>query len=333
MRFGPCALDHAMGAVLAHSVGLPGDGRLRKGVVLETEHIARLRAAGLTEVVVARPDPDDIEENRAAELLAKALVPDPGAVGLSLAAPFTGRVNVLSTGPGVLRLDRARIDAANAVDPMITVATLPDLAQVHQGAMVATVKIISYAVPSQAVEVACSALNPGAMRRLGNVHGAVTLIVTDTDGGPGTKGAQAISARVEALGMTMAQQEVVPHEQALLSAAILAAQGDLILILTASATSDPHDTAPEALREAGGVVERFGMPVDPGNLLFLGARADGVPVIGLPGCARSPALNGADWVLSRIACGVPVTAADIAGMGVGGLLKEIPSRGMPRKGR
>ena len=71
------------------------------------------------------------------------------------------------------------------------------------------------------------------------------------------------------------------------------------------------------------------MPVDPGNLLFIGDLA-GVPVIGLPGCAKSPALNGADWVMERVICGVPVTSADIAAMGVGGLLKESPARGMPR---
>ena len=84
-----------------------------------------------------------------------------------------------------------------------------------------------------------------------------------------------------------------------------------------------------ALRAAGGEVTRFGMPVDPGNLLFIG-RLQGAEVIGLPGCARSMALNGADWVLSRLACGLAVTSADIAGMGVGGLLKEVPSRPMPR---
>ena len=74
------------------------------------------------------------------------------------------------------------------------------------------------------------------------------------------------------------------------------------------------------------------MPVDPGNLLFLGHLGE-APVIGLPGCVRSPALNGADWVLERVACAVPVSAADISAMGVGGLLKEIPTRPQPRAGR
>ena len=73
------------------------------------------------------------------------------------------------------------------------------------------------------------------------------------------------------------------------------------------------------------------MPVDPGNLLFLGDLT-GCPVIGLPGCARSPALNGADYVLARVAAGIAVSDDDIAGMAIGGLLKEIPQRGRLREG-
>jgi molybdenum cofactor cytidylyltransferase len=122
----------------------------------------------------------------------------------------------------------------------------------------------------------------------------------------------------------------VPHQTAPLAKAIAAAKG-LVLVLTASATSDLYDTAPEAVRQAGGSITRFGMPVDPGNLLFLGSQG-GRPVSGLPGCARSPALNGADLVLDRVVCGVPVEDRDIAAMGVGGLLKDTKQRGHPRAG-
>jgi molybdenum cofactor cytidylyltransferase len=123
---------------------------------------------------------------------------------------------------------------------------------------------------------------------------------------------------------------MVDHDAQAIATALKSADAPLICILTGSATSDLHDTAPEGLRRAGGTVAHFGMPVDPGNLLFLGHLGDR-PVIGLPGCARSPALNGADWVLERLICGVTVTPADIAAMGVGGLLKEIPSRPRPRR--
>jgi len=122
---------------------------------------------------------------------------------------------------------------------------------------------------------------------------------------------------------------VVPHDIEAVRDAIECAEGELILILGGAATSDRMDVCPAALVEAGGSVDRFGMPVDPGNLLFLGQTGE-KQVIGLPGCVRSPALNGADWVLERIVAGLEVTSNDIAAMGEGGLLKEIPTRPQPR---
>lgn len=341
MKFGPVPVTQAMGAILAHSVALAGK-RLRKGVTLEADHIAALTAAGHDSVIVARLDATDVHENDAAAALAAALVPDPAAAGLRLTAPFTGRVNLIAEGPGVVLMDVAALTALNAVDPMITLATVPPFHQMGQGGMVATVKIIAYGVARADLDRACS-LGAGAIRLAQPQLRTATLIVTEIAGGLGSteeqapdtgpdKGRAAIEARLSALDMTLETVLTVPHREDDLAAAIAAARSDIVLILTGSATSDADDTGPAALRLAGGRVERFGMPVDPGNLLFLGERA-GRPVIGLPGCARSPALNGADWVLSRIACGLTVTGADIAAMGIGGLLKEIPSRPMPRAGR
>ena len=67
----------------------------------------------------------------------------------------------------------------------------------------------------------------------------------------------------------------------------------------------------------------FGMPVDPGNLLLLGNIGDAT-VVGLPGCARSPKLNGFDFVLERLLADLPSARAEIAAMGVGGLLTRNP---------
>jgi molybdenum cofactor cytidylyltransferase len=69
-------------------------------------------------------------------------------------------------------------------------------------------------------------------------------------------------------------------------------------IFGASAITDRRDVIPQALLAAGGRIEHLGMPVDPGNLLLIGELA-GKPVIGAPGCARSPKENGFDWVLQR----------------------------------
>jgi molybdenum cofactor cytidylyltransferase len=156
MKFGPVDLQHAEGAILAHSVALP-DGRLRKGRVLTPDDLQSLESAGMSEVTVARLDPDDCHEDRAAEVLASALVPDPGRAGLRLGAAATGRVNIYATGPGITEVLADRIEALNALHPMITVATVPMWQRVEAGGMVATVKIIAYGVPRAALEAACLA--------------------------------------------------------------------------------------------------------------------------------------------------------------------------------
>lgn len=328
MRFGPVATQNALGCVLAHSIALP-DGRLRKGITLEQGHLDALAGAGIAEVIVAALGPDDVAENAAADALASALMT--GAQGLRRSAAFTGRVNLIAQTAGVALLDVAALEAVNMVDPMITVATVPAHHQLREGDLVATIKIISYAVDRSALEAAVAAAQ-GAIRLAAPVLDAATLIITEIPGGAGDKGRDAIEGRLTALGVTLEAVPMIAHDQNALAAALQAVTTPLVLILTGSATSDIADVAPAALVQAGGHVTRFGMPVDPGNLLFLGSLG-ARQVIGLPGCARAPALNGADWVLARVVCGIPVHARDIAAMGVGGLLKEIPTRPQPRRPR
>lgn len=328
MEFGPVAPEAAIGAILAH--GAKADGvSLRKGRVLTAEDAAALRQAGVARVVVARLGPEDVPEDQAAHALAKALA----GPGVEIAAPFTGRCNLFAKAPGLARIDAARIDAINAVDEAITVATLADLAPVETRTMLATVKIIPFAAPRAALEK-CVALAQGAVALAPYAARRAALIQTRL---PGTKdsvlaGTEAATrARLTALGGTLERARVCGHDEAALVRELLDARGfDPILVIGASAVVDRRDAIPAAIVAAGGTVEHFGMPVDPGNLLLVGKVDDGT-VIGLPGCARSPKLNGFDWVLQRHAAGLPVGKAEIARMGVGGLLAEIP-RPSPRAG-
>jgi molybdenum cofactor cytidylyltransferase len=331
MRFGPVPLDQAAGAILAHSVTLADGTRLRKGQCLGEAEIARLRAGGMTEVTVARPDPGDVPEDEAARRLGAALLAGAAGPGLRATPATTGRVNLVATAPGVLRVDPAALLRINLVHPAITLATLPAWQRVTEGTLCATAKIITYAVPGPALAQACAEA-PGALRLCPVVLRTASLILTEVPGLDArliAKGRKAVEGRVRALGLGLVSCTAVPHRIGDIAAALTDSPGEIVLIQTGSATSDAHDTAPAALRAAGGEVLRFGMPVDPGNLLFHG-RLDRRPVIGLPGCARSPALNGADWVLERLVCGIDLTGDHIAGMAVGGLLKEIPQRGRPR---
>ena len=334
MRFGPVPLAEAEGAILAHSQALGDGGRLRKGRALGAADIAALAAAGLAEVIVARLEPGDVGEDEAARRLAAALVPDPDSAGLRLTAPFTGRVNLNAAGPGIVALDAAAVARLNRIDPAITLATLAPYARVAKGTLAGTVKIIAYGVAEAALDAACAAARAAIAVRpvVLRTGGLILTRIAGQDEKLARKGEEAIAARLKALGMTLAETRLVAHETGAIAEALHGLAGEIALILTGSATSDLHDVGPEAVRRAGGRIERFGMPVDPGNLLFLG-EADGRKVIGLPGCARSPALNGADWVLERLVCGLPVSSEDIAAMAVGGLLKEIPIRPQPREAR
>ena len=328
MKFGPIPVVDALGATLAHSV-VAGEGRLRKGTVLTGEHLDALTRAQIDTVTVARLDQTDVAENTAAQHIANGL----RAPGLRLAEAFTGRVNLHAEVPGVLSVDSAGVNALNAVDEAITLATLPHLARVEAGAMVATVKIIPYAVSDTALR---AARPTGALLTLHPFQALSTrIILTRTPGLKDSvvaKGGVITAKRLAGFGLTAPPPVIVSHEVDAIAGALADATEDLILILGGSATSDRNDTVPAGVRAAGGQIERFGMPVDPGNLLFL-ARRGASRIIGLPGCARSPALNGADWVLERIVAGLEVTGEDIAAMGVGGLLKEIPTRPQPRQRR
>lgn len=329
MKFGQVPLTEAAGAILAHSLQA-GGRKIAKGTELTTADLADLETEGFGEITVARLEAGDVQENEAAQALARMIVPDSEAQHVRISGAGAGRVNLYAATCGVVQLDAARLKAVNEVDPMISIATVPGWHRVDAGGMIATIKIISYAVPQDAL-LRAGAGAGGALKVTAPAYGSATLIETRVNADtPSDKGRAAMAGRLDRMGLELSPRVVVRHHEAELRQAIVEAPGDLVLILTGSATSDPLDVAPQALRLAGGEVTRFGMPVDPGNLLFLGALGD-KPVVGLPGCARSPALNGADWVLERVICGIEVSSGDIAAMGVGGLLKEIPTRPMPRR--
>ncbi|WP_207462451.1 molybdopterin-binding/glycosyltransferase family 2 protein [Azospirillum sp. SYSU D00513] len=331
MFFGSLPLAEAEGAVLAHSLRA-GSLAFKKGRLLSAADLEALRAAGVETVVAAKLGPEDVAEDEAAERIAAALLGD----GLTAGAPFTGRVNLFAAKRGLLVLDPARIDAINLCDESITVATLPAFAAVEPGQMVATVKIIPFAAPGACLDQVVREASGGGVLGLAPYRAlSAALIQTRL---PGLKESvldktlEVTRARLAALGGALVAELRCEHEEEALARTIVEIGAvDLLLIAGASAITDRRDVLPAAIERAGGTVEHFGMPVDPGNLLLL-ASLDGKPVLGLPGCARSPKLNGFDWVLQRCAAGVPVTREEVMRMGVGGLLMEIPTRPLPRAG-
>lgn len=333
MKFGPVPPAEAMGAIAVHSIR-EGALALKKGTVLGADEIRALEAAGIKEVVVARLEADDVPEDVAAAQIAAAVAGE----GVHVERAFTGRANLFAETAGVLVVDERAIDELNAADPSITLATLPAFAPVVAGKMVATVKIIPFAVSSQARDRALEAVRSGArpvrvapykIRKVGVISttlpGLAQKVVEKT--------LRVLAERLKPAGAEIIAERKTPHDMAALAPAIeemLKAGAELVIVFGASAIADERDVIPAAVTEIGGRIEHFGMPVDPGNLLLV-AEAGGRPILGAPGCARSPKENGFDWVLMRLLAGLPVRRKDITAMGVGGLLMEIVTRPQPRE--
>lgn len=332
MKFGAVAVDDCAGGILAHGLRVPG-GVFKKGRVLADDDIGALREAGYAQVVVARLEPGDVGEDTAAGALAAALAGD----GVGVAGAFTGRCNLFAEHGGLLLLDRKGLDAVNGVDEAMTVATLAPHARVSARQLLATIKIIPFAVSRDALDQARGVLGsaPAAVRVAPFRSLDVALAQTRL---PGTrdavldKTAKVVGRRLEGLGSRLTREVRCDHSEEALTLALGEVMEDapqMVLVVGASAIVDRRDVVPAAINGVGGEIDHFGMPVDPGNLLLLAHRGD-TPMLGLPGCARSPAYNGFDQVLERLLAGVPVGAADIMTMGVGGLLKETHERAQPR---
>jgi molybdenum cofactor cytidylyltransferase len=334
MIFAELPIDQCVGAVLAHAVR-DGDTSFKKGRVLSATDVEALQKAGRRTITVARLEADDVGEDAAAGALGALLAAD----GLRVAAPFTGRVNIYARQRGILRIDAAQVDAINDVDEAVTLATLADHSAMEPEQMAATVKIIPFAVKRAQLD-ACLAIarqapvlsfHPFRPRK-------VALIQTELAGQKPAlldKTVAVTNRRLSAMGGGEATDLRAPHEASALGEAIKRALADgagIVLVMGGSAIIDRRDVIPSAIEQSGGKVLQFGMPVDPGNLILLG-EIGGRPVVGLPGCARTPKLNGFDWVLQRLMADIPVGPRDLRRMGAGGLLNEIPARPQPRESR
>src|SRR5690606_10853654 len=110
-------------------------------------------------------------EDVAAAALAKAIAGD----HVFVEDAFTGRANIYARTGGVLLIDRGAVDRLNRIDESVTLATLPEYRAVQEGEMIATVKIIPFAVSSafhdSALKAASKAVagSPYEIKRVGLV--------------------------------------------------------------------------------------------------------------------------------------------------------------------
>jgi molybdenum cofactor cytidylyltransferase len=319
--------EQALGHILRHNLADErGRKALSKGHRIAPADLPRLRALGIESLRVAVLEPGDIHEDEAARRLAE-VVCGPGVIAQ---APAASRVNLLAEADGVVRVDAERLLRINQIDGL-TVATLLSNALVRARKRVATIKIIPFAVPETALRQAEEIGNMGAgVVTLSPLrHHTIGIILVGSAAAReriehGV--APAIEARIVELGSRILATHYVPSDEPAVAAAITslqAAGADMLIIAGETSIMDRDDVTPQGVQLAGGRIEHYGAPVEPGNLLLLGyldGLGKSIPVLGAPGCVRSRDTNIVDLLLPRLLAGESITRQDIVALGHGGLL-------------
>lgn len=334
MKFGDADIDSCLGGVLAHSQKL-GTRRIAKGSILDAELIDAFRAQGVTSLVCAMPEAGELDENSAARDIAQQLA-KAAATSIEVSKAVTGRVNFKAKKAGILRYDRRDLQAFNLVHEGVGLS-LPVHNQLLQaGQMAATLKIIPYFLHRDVVSALSKHLQSRPLFTFHPLSSKKAYLIQTRGAALPDKVYTATETvtrnRLHELGSSLIGASVCAHKKDALMSEIQTARqsgAELVLICGGSAIADRQDVVPIAIEQLGGQIDQLGLAVDPGNMLMV-ATWQGMPIIGMPGCARSPKLNGFDWVLHLLLAGITLSRDELADLAAGGLLNEIAARPLPR---
>jgi hypothetical protein len=318
-------VQQAVGRVLFHDITriVPGEfhGRaFKKGHIITPEDIDQLLKLGKDNIYVFELEEGLVHEDAAALRIAQAAL----GRGIEMLPPSEGKVRLLTTQPGLLKVKVAALDRINAIAEIVF-ATAHTNRRVPAGKLVGGTRIIPlYATEEKirAVEKICRESAP-----LIEVVPFQTLPVGMVTTGNEVyhqriedKFGPVMMAKITDLGSSVLRQILVPDSVPLTVAAIhdLLAAGAGMIVVTGGMSVDPDDLTPASIRAAGGEVVTYGSPTFPGAMFMLAYLGD-VPVVGVPGCAMYHKATVFDLVVPRLLAGERLTRADIAGLGHGGL--------------
>ncbi len=314
----------AIGKILAHDItrivpGVEKGPAFKKGYCIGAQDIQILLDIGKEQIYVLDIKPGSIHENEAAERIARAAA----GPGLRLTDPSEGRINLVSTTPGLLKID---IDALNRLNTIqdVSFATIHSNHAVEAGVPVAGARVIPLVVQDDlvcAAEELCQACYPLIQVKpfLSLRVGMVTTGSEVYHGRIQDKFGPVVTKKFNQLGSAITRQILVSDNIDMTVAAIndLIREGAQMVVLTGGMSVDPDDQTPASIRATGADVVAYGVPVFPGAMFML-ARLGDIPILGLPGCVMYYQTSIFDLIVPRILAGDKVTREDITRLGYGG---------------
>lgn len=317
---------HAVGHVLCHDLTriVPGEwkgAQFRKGHVVTAEDIPMLLSMGKEHLFVWEMDADHLHENDAAvrlgALCQNAFIEPVGDIR-------EGKLELAATRDGLLTVDTARLAEINALTD-IMIATRHTNEAVRAGDKLCGTRVIPLVVEKRQIELA-EAIGAGKpLLTLTPFKSLKAGIVTTGNevfkGLIEDKFTPVVERKLAAYGIETVRHTVTDDAPEHILAAIegMRAAGVGLILCTGGMSVDPDDMTPAAIKLSGARIVTYGAPVLPGAMLLLGYFADGVPIMGLPGCVMYAKATVFDILLPRIAAGVEIAKRDIVRLGCGGL--------------
>ena len=322
-------LKDAVGTELAHDITeiRPGEFKgpaFHKGHTVCNEDLCHLQKLGKNNLYIIDLEKDEIHENQAAAILARALA---GEEITWKDEPHEGKINLLAATDGLFKVDTTALAAFNMVDEVMC-ATLHNHTLVKKGEKVAATRAIPLVMKRVAIERAASiARQNGAVLAVKPLRQArVGLVITGNEVFHGLiedRFAPVLSEKVTALGSKVDGITFAPDDEKLISQAIcdhLDSGCDLIM-LSGGMSVDPDDVTRKGIQMAGATEMNYGSAVLPGAM-FLAACIGEIPLLGIPACGLYHRITVLDLVLPRILAGETIGKADLAFLGHGGLCKD-----------
>ena len=316
---------HAVGHVLCHDLtqiipGVTKDARFRKGHIVTEEDIPVLLSMGKDHLYVWEKTEGMLHENEAAERLRAISQND----NMTATEVKEGKIELKAAIHGLFRVDVERLLAVNSLDE-IMIATRHTNSVVHPGDKLAGMRVIPLIVSEDKVRAAEEAAgDTPLLELLPFVRKTAAVVTTGTEvflGRIEDKFTPVLLDKLAKFGVDVISHVKVPDDREQIVSAIQAAHasGADLILCTGGMSVDPDDQTPGAIKAASVQVTAYGAPVLPGAMFLLGFFADGTPVMGLPGCVMYAKATIFDLILPRVLCNVPVTRADLARLGHGGL--------------
>ncbi|MCZ8523097.1 MULTISPECIES: molybdopterin-binding protein [Paenibacillus] len=322
------AVEQAVGLMLAHDLTqiIPGEfkGRLfRKGHVIREDDIPALLSIGKEHIYTMRLKDGILHEDEAARRMAEAV----RSPEVTLTDPHEGKITLKSAIHGLAVIDKARIDAMNALDGIV-MSTIRSHTPVKPGQPLIGTRVVPLVIEEERVaaveRIAASSEEPILQVRPFRPLRA-GLITTGSEVFKGRiedKFGPVVREKLAAFGSEVIEQRFAPDDSAVIIREIhrfLHEDKAEIILLTGGMSVDPDDRTPGAIKGAGADIVSYGTPMLPGSMLLMG-YIQGVPIMGLPGCVMHDPFTSFDVLLPRILAGEIIERAHITELGYGGLL-------------